>query len=220
MNKTLTLTLLAGLALTGVAGAQTAQDIINKVDATQKALKDVSFRMSGSATLDSSAQKIDFTVRTIPAQGVARIQFAAPDALADNIVVADKNEVRQYMYLTNQISVTPIKKAASSMGLTGIDFTQVGNVSSLLSRYDVKLAGTTGAAGKRLFQLEATPRDGGTDRTTLWITEDGWRPTRLQVTSGGGKTLADLTVSNYRTNAGLTLAKLKELPKDADIIRQ
>lgn len=215
----MTLTL-AGAALSGTASAQTAQDIMNKVDATQKAVKDISFRMSGSASMDSSTQKIDFTVKSIPAQSVARIQFAAPDALADNIVVADKNEVRQYMYLTNQITITSTKKATSSMGLSGIDFTQVGNTSSLLAQYTVKLVGTTGTAGKRIFQLEAISKSGGTDKTRLWIAEDGWRPTRIQVVSGAGKTLADLNVSNYKVNTGLSLASLKNLPKDAEIIRQ
>lgn len=205
----------------GLASAQTAQDIVNKVDAAQKTLKDISFRMSGTASMDSSTQKIDFTVKSIPAQNVARIQFAAPDALADNIVVADKNEVRQYMYLTNQITVTPIKKAASNMGLTGIDFTNVGNASNLLAQYDVKLVGTSGTAGKRLFQLEATPKTGSsTDLTRLWITEDGWRPTRIQVVSSAGKSLADLNVTNYKTNTGLTVAKLRDLPKDAEVIKQ
>lgn len=219
--KKLSLTLLAPalLALGSVASAQTAQDIISRVDATQKAARDVSFRLSGNATLDTSSQKIDMTIKAIPAQNVARVQFAAPDALADNVVVADKNEIRQYLYLTNQITVTSAQKAASGAGLS-LDFTQLSNTASMLSSYNVKLLGTSGSAGKRLFQLEATPKNGGTDRTRVWITEAGWRPTRIQILNSGGKTLADLNVSNYRVNAGLTAASIKALPKDAQIIRQ
>ncbi|MFC3721620.1 outer membrane lipoprotein carrier protein LolA [Deinococcus metalli] len=214
----LSLTLLAALAGTG--HAQTAQDIVNKVDATQRAAKDVSFRLAGTATLDTASQKIDVLVKTIPAQNLIRVQFNAPDALADNIVVADKTEVRQYLYLTNQVTVTSAKKAADSAGLTGLDFTQLGNTASMLSNYTVKLLGTTGAAGKRVFQLEATPKSGDSSRTLVWITEAGWRPTRLQVTDGAGKTLADMTVSAFKTNAGLTAAALRQLPKDAEVIRQ
>ncbi|OOV15310.1 outer membrane lipoprotein carrier protein LolA [Deinococcus sp. LM3] len=219
--KKLSLTLLAPalLALGSVASAQTAQDIISRVDATQKAARDVSFRLSGNATLDTSSQKIDMTIKAIPAQNVARVQFAAPDALADNVVVADKNEIRQYLFLTNQITVTSAQKAASTAGLS-LDFTQLSNTASMLSSYNVKLLGTSGSAGKRLFQLEATPKNGGTDRTRVWITEAGWRPTRIQILNSGGKTLADLNVSNYRVNAGLTAASIKALPKDAQIIRQ
>ncbi|WP_221090364.1 outer membrane lipoprotein carrier protein LolA [Deinococcus aquaedulcis] len=217
MTRRLTLTLLA--ALLPVAGAQTAQDILAKVDAAQKAAKDVSFRLSGTAALDSSTQKIDMTIKAIPAQSVARVQFAAPDALADNVVVADKNEVRQYLYLTNQITVTSTKKAADAAGF-GFDFTQLSNTATLLSGYNVKLLGTSGAAGARQYQLEATAKSGGGDRTRVWITEAGWRPTRIQVLSSAGKTVADLNVSNYRVNSGLTPAALRALPKDAQIIRQ
>ncbi|MVN87267.1 outer membrane lipoprotein carrier protein LolA [Deinococcus sp. HMF7620] len=217
MTRRLTLTLLT--ALLPVAGAQTAQDIINKVDTTQKAAKDVSFRLSGTAALDSAAQRIDLTVKAIPTQNVARVQFTAPDALADNVVVADKNEVRQYLYLTNQITVTSTKNAASSAGL-GLDFTQLSNTAAMLSAYNVKLLATSGAAGARQYQLEATPKSGSGDRTRVWITEAGWRPTRIQILSGAGKTVADLSVSNYRVNSGLSAASIRALPKDAQVIRQ
>ncbi len=216
MSKRLTLTLLAGLL--SVAGAQSAQDIVNKVDAAQKAAKDVTFRLSGNASFDSAGQKIDLTVKAIPAQSLARVQFMAPDALADNVIVADKTEIRQYMYLTNQITVTSAQKAADQAGL-GLDFTQLTNTASMLARYNVKLLGTSGSAGKRVYQLEATPKTGGGDSSRVWITEAGWRPTRIQLLSGG-KTVADLTVSSYKVNSGITAAAIRQLPKDAQIIKQ
>lgn len=214
----LPLTLL--FAATSLAQAQSAQDIINKVDATQKAAKDVSFRLSGNATFESSLQKIDLTIKSIPAQNLARIQFVAPDALADNIVVADNKEVRQYMFLTNQITVTALGKAASNAGFSNFDLTQLSNTSSILSKYNVKLLGTTGSAGSRVFQLEATAKDGGTDKARVWITEAGWRPNRIQLVDKGGKTVADMTISNYKTNSGLSAATLRNLPKDAQIVKQ
>lgn len=203
------------------AGAQSAQDILNRVDAAQKAAKDVSFRLQGSATLESAAQKVDLTVKSIPAQGLARLQFMAPDALADNIVVADRNEVRQYLFLTNQVTVTPTQKAAGGSGLGGLDFTQLTNAATLLSQYDVKLLGTSTVAGKKVYQLEAAPKNAGTsDRARVWITEAGWRPTRVQLVGSGNKVLADLNVTNYKVNSGLTASGLKTLPKDAQVIRQ
>ncbi|WP_407636513.1 outer membrane lipoprotein carrier protein LolA [Deinococcus phoenicis] len=217
------LTLVAAALSVGAstAGAQTAQDILNRVDAAQKAARDVTFRLSGSATLESSPQKIDLTVKSIPAQGLARLQFAAPDALADNVVVADRNEVRQYLFLTNQITVTPVKKAADSAGFGGLDFTRLSNAATLLSQYDVKLLGTSTVAGKKVYQLEATPKNANTtDKARVWITEAGWRPTRLQLVSSGNKVMADLNVTNYKVNSGLTVSGLRMLPKDAQVIRQ
>lgn len=215
-----TLITLTALCALGAASAQTAQDIINKVDATQKAARDVSFRVSGTANFESQSQKVDMTVKSIPAQSLARIQFAAPDALADNIVVTDSKEVRQYMFLTNQITVTPISKAANNAGISGLDFNNLSNTSELLKSYNVKLAGTTGSAGSRVFQLEATPKSGSAEKTRVWITEAGWRPNRLQAYDKNGKLVADMTISNYKVNSSLTAATLKALPKDAQIIKQ
>ncbi|WP_339095920.1 outer membrane lipoprotein carrier protein LolA [Deinococcus sp. VB343] len=216
MRQILSLALLIGL---GSASAQSAQDIINRVDSTQKAAKDISFRVTGQTGFQGSTQAIDFTVKTIPAQSLARLQFLAPDALADNVVVADKKEVRQYLFLTNQITVTPLNKAAGNAGLSDLDFTQLSNPSALLKSYDVKLLGTTGSAGKRLFQLEAKPKN-GTERTRVWISESGWRPTRVQVLDNAGKSVADLNISSYKINSGLSAAGLRQLPKNAQIIRQ
>ncbi|AXG98497.1 outer membrane lipoprotein carrier protein LolA [Deinococcus wulumuqiensis] len=208
------------LALTlGAASAQSAQDILNRVDSAQKNVKDLSFRLSGSASMDSGKQTIDLTVKAIPAQSLARIQFAAPDALADNVVVADRKEVRQYLFLTNQITVMPLDKATTQSGLGTFDFTKLSNPATLLAGYDVKLLGTSGRAGQRTFQLEAQAKGGSSkDSTRVWITEAGWRPTRVQLLSSG-KTLADLTLSNYKTNSGLSAASLRQLPKSAQIVR-
>lgn len=214
-----TLISLTVLALGAVAQAQTAPDIIAKVDAAQKAAKDLSFRLSGTAAFESSTQKIDLTIKSIPAQNLARLQFAAPDALADNIIVTDKNEMRQYMFLTNQITVTPLKQAAGNAGLAGLDFSNLGNTSAMLAGYDVKLLGSSGSAGSRVYQLEATPK-GGSDKTRVWITEAGWRPNRIQYVDKSGKTVADLTISNYKVNSGLSAAALRQLPKDAQVVKQ
>ena len=209
---------------TGLSSAQnlTVTDIINKLDATQKSAKDLSFRLSGTGSLDGSAQKIDLSVQSIPASSLARVVFAAPDALADNIVVVDKNEVRNYLYLTNQITVTNTAKAAGQAGMTGLDFTQISNFSALLKNYDVKVVSTSGAAGSRLYALEGAPKSAGTNdgRARIYVTEAGWRPTRLQLLDGAGKVTADLNISNYKLNSGLSAARLRTLPKDAEIIRQ
>ncbi|ADV67877.1 outer membrane lipoprotein carrier protein LolA [Deinococcus maricopensis] len=218
MKRTLTLTL-AVAACGSLASAQTAKDIISRVDAAQKNARDVSFKVSGTANVESSSQKIDFDVKAIPAQSLARVTFNAPDSLADNVIVADKQTVRNYLYLTNQITETPLNKAAGQAGLGGVDFTQLTNTAALLRNYDVKLVGTTSSGGAKLYQLEASMGGAG-DRTRVWITDAGWRPTRVQVLSTGGKVVADLNVTNYKVNAGLTVTALRSLPKDAQVIRR
>ena len=208
----------------GFVSAQnlTAADVIGKLDAAQKTARDLSFRLSGTGSLEGSAQKIDLSVQSIPASSLARVVFAAPDALADNIVVVDRSEIRNYLYLTNQVTVTSTARAAGQSGMTGLDFTQLSNFSALLKNYDVKLISTTGAAGNRVYGLEGVARKASTNdgRARFYVSEAGWRPTRVQVLDSAGKVMVDLNVSNYKLNSGLTATRLRMLPKDAEIIRQ
>ena len=209
---------------TGFVSAQnfTAADIIGKLDATQKSAKDLSFRLSGTGSLDGSAQKIDLSVQSIPASSLARVVFAAPDALADNIVVVDQKEVRNYLYLTNQVTVTSTAKAAGQSGMTALDITQISNFSALLQNYDVKLISTTGTAGNRTYGLEGVAKAASTNdgKARFYVSEAGWRPSRIQVLDSAGKVMVDLNVSNYKLNSGLTATRLRMLPKDAEVIRQ
>ncbi|WP_420595806.1 outer membrane lipoprotein carrier protein LolA [Deinococcus sp.] len=217
----LSLSVLLALSGVSIAQTQTADAILAKVAATQKSAKDISFKVSGKATLDAGDQAIDLDIQSIPAANLARVVFNAPDVLADNIVVVDDKEVRNYLYLTNQVTVTSVNKAAGQ-DLSGLDLSQLSNlVSALKTRYDVKVLGSSGSAGSRLYQLAASPKNGvqgGESR--VWISENGWRPTRFQSLDSAGKVVADLNVSDYKVNTGLTAARLKQLPKDAEVVRQ
>ena len=142
-------------------------------------------------------------MQSIPASALARVVFAAPDSLADNILVVGRNEVRNYLYLTNQVTVTSTGKAAGNAGMTGLDLTQLSNFSALLKNYDVKLAGSSGAAGSHLYTLEGAAKASGTSdgKARVYIAEAGWRPTRLQLLDSAGHVVADLNISDYKTNS-------------------
>lgn len=206
-------------ALIASASAQTASDIVSRVDAAQKSAKDISFKLSGNASLNGQNQKLDLDIQTIPAQNLLRVNFNAPDSLADNVVVVDNKTVYNYLYLTNQVTVQNLSGAANSAGLN-LDFSQLTDLTgSLKTRYDVKLLGSSVENGAKLYQLEATPKAGG-ERARVWIAEQGWRPVRVQSLNAAGAVSADLTISNYRVNSGLSAAKLKALPKDAQVVKR
>ena len=214
--------LLASLtaALVTAASAQSADEVVSRVDAAQKAAKDISFKVTGSASLQGGAQKFDLDVQTIPAQSLARVNFNAPDSLADNVVVLDKNTIYNYLFLTNQVTVQTVNKVAGQAGMS-LDFSQVTDLTgSLKARYDVKLVGTSQDGAGKLYQLEATPKNGAGSRSRVWVSDQGWRPVRVQVLQGSGQVAADLSISNYKVNAGLSAAKLRALPKDAQIVKR
>jgi len=204
----------------GVASAQTASEIVAKVDAAQRAAKDISFKVTGTANLESGAQKFDMDLSMIPAQNLVRVNFNAPDALADNVIISDGKKVYNYLYLTNQVTVQDVSKTTSAAGFN-VNFAQFADASQYLtSRYTVKIVDTATQGGAKVFVLEATPKDGGNDRNRVWITDQGWRPVRVQSVNSAGRVVADLSISNYKTNSGLTATKLKALPKDAEVIKR
>ncbi len=210
---------LFGPAFAQGAASQTADSIIAKVTAAQKGVKDLSFKVSGTANLESGPQNIDLDVRAIPAQSLARINFNAPNALADNVVVADKNTVSNYLFLTNQVIVQDAKAAGA--GGVGVDFSQLSDATALLSKnFDTKLLSSSKSGAATVYVLQATPKGGGTDLSRVYITDQGWRPVRVQAVSGAGKVVSDLSITGYKTNQGLSAAKLRALPADAEVVRR
>ncbi|MDO4263674.1 MAG: outer membrane lipoprotein carrier protein LolA [Deinococcus sp.] len=224
MKKAFLLFLTAALAALPQASAQTANDVLYKVDQMQKNARDLSFRLSGRLTLEGASQNMDVAVRTIPAREVVRMEFRQPQSLSGDVIVSDRREVRQYWSLSNQITVTPLNRAGARSGLgsgMGLDFTQLGSAVGLGSNYNVKLLGTSNAGGGRLFKLAATPKGNPQAGTAqVWITDRGWRPTRIQLFQPGGQLAVDLNVSSFKTNTGVTEAALRALPRGARVVQQ
>ena len=71
--------------------------------------------------------------RSLRALRYTLLGAALPPPLHRRVVVADRNEIRQYVFLTNQITVTPAKKAAANAGFGELDFTQFSNAAALVT---------------------------------------------------------------------------------------
>lgn len=220
MKKAFFLSLTAALALLPQASAQSAGDVLYKVDQMQKSARDLSFRLSGRLVLEGANQNMDVFVKTIPSKDVVRMEFRQPQSLSGDVIVSDRREVRQYWSMSNQITVTPLSRAGARSGL-GLDFTQLGSAANLSSNYNVRLLGTSNAGGGRLFKLAATPKGNAQAGTAhVWVTDRGWRPTRIQMYQPGGQLAVDLNVSGFKTNAGITEAQLRALPRGARVVQQ
>ncbi|WP_261664088.1 outer membrane lipoprotein carrier protein LolA [Deinococcus sp. Marseille-Q6407] len=220
MKKAVLLSLTAALALLPQASAQTANDVLYKVDQMQKNAHDLSFRLSGRLLMQGANQNMNALVRTIPAREVVRMEFRQPQSLSGDVIVSDRREVRQYWSLSNQITVSPLNRAGQNSGL-GLDFTQLGSAANLSSGYNVRLLGTSNAGGGRLFKLQATSKQNPKAGTAnVWVTSQGWRPTRVQMFQPDGQLAVDLNVTNFKTNTGVTEAQLRALPRGARVVKQ
>lgn len=213
--------LFTALLLSSAAFAQTAEDIIAKVQANQKTIKDVTIKVSGKALLENGSQSIDLNIMSMPGINLTRIEFNAPDALADNVVILDKNTVYNYLFLTNQVRVQSSKKARVE-GFN-FDFTRFADFSTELSKdkFKLKLLETQNTKDGKTYLIEATPQeeDLGFTKTRVLISEKGWRPLKMQALDSKDKLLADLNFTTWTVNSGLTSKNLKKLPKDAQVIK-
>ncbi len=222
MKRFLLLTLTLSILPLAQAQTLTADDIASKVENAQKSAKDFSAHIQGQANFDANPQKIDLKVSSIPAQSVIRIEFAAPDALADNILILDKKSSYNYLYLTNQITISSLEK--TKVDGFNFDFARFADFNSNLSRdkFTLKLLPTVQMKEGKAYILEATPKDldSGAGRTRVWVLENGWRPIKMQALDTTGKIQADLSFSDWKTNSGLTLKDLKKWPKDAQVIKK
>jgi outer membrane lipoprotein-sorting protein len=224
VNKRMTILAVATALMAAPASAQgvTANDVLNRLEATGKNLKDFSARLTGTVAGQDQKLKVDMDVLAMPPQDLVRVTFRAPEALADNFVIMDKSKVWNYLFLTNQVTVSPKNKA--SVSGTTFDFTQIADFTSVIPRdkVNVKLVDTDTTPAGKAYVLEATPKanaDLDFDKAKVWVTESGWRLYRVQF-SGGKDSTADLTVTEWKANSGLKEATLRKLPKDAEVINK
>ncbi len=210
------------LALATMAMAQTSvDDIIAKVEAQQKTVKDYRARVVGTVEAQSDQKlKLDLEVLAIPSLDLLRVNFTAPDSLADNFFIVDKDTVSNYLYLTNQVTVSKLNK--QNVAGFNFDFSQFTNFSDGLpkNKLNYKPVTTETTPAGKAFVLEATPKPNSDlefGRIKTWVLEKEWRPYRVQYFNDKGAQVADITISEYKANIGLKASDLKKIPKDAEV---
>ena len=200
--------------------APTAGDLLARLEAQQKTVKDFRARITGTASAEDRKLKLDIEVQSIPAQDLTRIKFNAPDELADNFVIVDKDKVYNYLFLTNQVTVTS-RKNNQSVGGFNFDLSQFSSGTDLFPRDKVNLKPVV-TDGKS-YVLEATPKAGADldfGRVKAWVQDSPLQLERVQYYNAKNVLQADITVTEYKANVGLKPAALRQLPKDAEVIRK
>lgn len=215
------LTLVASVAL---AQTPSATDIIAKLETTQKSLKDYRARVAGSAEQGDQKLKLEMDVQAIPPLDLVRVKFNAPDSLADNFIIVDKNTVYNYLFLTNQVTITKLNTA--NVGGFNFNFSQFSSFGESFpkDKINFKPVTTESTPDGKAYVLDATPKPGSKlefTRVKIWVLDGAWRPQHIQYFDDQGlNPIADITVTKWEPNVGLKAADLRKLPKDAEIIKK
>lgn len=211
MKKALALFLLLTLAL-----AQSVEEILDRVE--RNLTEPWQAVVRGTFQGPSGPEELGARVYAIPKEGLFRIEFLKPASLEGNFTVITAKEVWNYLYLTNQLLISPREKAqVQGLGFSPQAF---GDLKSLAKEVNLRLAGEErlpeGVAWKLLGQAKGNQ---GFAQLELYVLKADPRPVRFLFRDEGGKVLADLRVVAFQ-RANLTPAALKRYPKDAQVVRR
>ena len=216
------------VGLVSTAFAQTtASDVIAKVEAALKGVKDYKLRVTGDFTgNDDRKIGLDVEISSIPSQDLTRIKFNKPDELADNFVIIEKTKISSYLFLTNQVTVQT-RKGNASIGGVSFNVDQFNDPTQAFPKDKINFKPVTedDTADGKAWVLEGTPKPGADlpqefSSFKAWIVQKDARVYRLQYFGSKKIIQSDVKIPEYKTNIGLKPAALKAIPKDAEIIKK
>ncbi|WP_038048608.1 outer membrane lipoprotein carrier protein LolA [Thermus caliditerrae] len=205
------LPLLFALALT-----QSATEILDRVE---RNLQDPwQAVVQGLVQGPSGQEELRARVFALPKENLFRIEFQKPGSLEGNFTVITEKEVWNYLYLTNQLIISP-KEKAQVQGL-GFSPQGLGDLKGLSERVALRVVGEERLPEGVAWKLLGQAKEGqGFASLELYILKSDPRPVRFVFRDEAGKVLADLKVVEFK-RAALRAQDLKHYPKDAQVVRR
>lgn len=256
-----TLALLGALLMlgltTGLAAAQQTSSqqapaqhadvhaVLEHITAAANGIKDATFTVTGDL-VDSDGTKIplDIDIEAIPPQHLAKAYINEPAALADNQIVLDGKVVKNYTFLTNQITIFDANDPDALGGL--LPTTQGGlNGGNGQSAKNGQGAQSAQASPTLTFDLgkifqgfdptiKKVERTGKTETYVLdfankdpkatiqhveaTVPASDWLPRKLVFQNAAGQVVADIQVKDLKLGVHLDPKKVAYLPQDAQVI--
>ncbi len=223
------LALLGALLVAATANAQQpdVSSLLDNIKNAANAIQDATFTVTGKLVdADGTVIPLDVDIQTIPPQHLASAYINQPDALADNQIVLDGNVVKNYTFLTNQITLFDANDPDALGGLlpaspTGQGAPQISfDLGAIFAGYDASIKDVKQTGGTTTYVLDFTNKDPKASILNVEATvpSSDWLPRRLVFLQKGDRVVADLNVTNLKLDQGLDPKKVAYLPKDAEVI--
>ncbi len=216
------------LALSLNARAQnlSADEILENIAASAESLQDSSFTLDGQIIdFEGNALELEVEVQIIPGLELARVYFLQPDALADNFIVLDQQDVYNYLFLTNQVQIFNASDPDALGGLfpeadSGENLDISIDLSRMFEGWEVSVEGYENSPVGDVYLLRLVNQDQAADigYINASIVDNDWRPYRLELIDAGGDIVAELVFNDFLRDQGLEPADLRFIPADAEII--
>ena len=216
------------LALPPAAHAQglSSDELLANLRTTAESLVDASFLLTG-VLIDPGGTEfpLEIDVQFVPAASAASAYIIQPAALADNIIVLDGDVVKNYTFLTNQVTLFDTSDPDAFGALfdqdpNGDAFELTLDLSTLFEGYQATVQDYRPTPPGNAYLLRFDNLDEGADlaHVEAEIVADAWYPYSLTFFQADGSMLARLVFENFIADQGLDPSEVAFLPADAEII--
>lgn len=215
--------LLATAAFAAPAHAQerTVDDVLAALESSAAAIEDLAFVLEGKL-IDEAGQtfRLEVEVLAIPAEPAIGLYILQPDAIADNQIVIEGDEVRNYTFLTNQVSLFDASDPDAFGGL--IEPSADGSLplsldlAAVFAGWDAAIEDD--ADGTVTLRFRNRDPEAAMQTVLATVTSDTWDPVRLVFFRAGDALFADLSFVDWSRDQGLTLDDVTYLPEDAEVL--
>lgn len=217
------LTLAAAVAPT--ASALDASEVLDALEASASSIQDLSFTLEGEL-VDEAGQtfQLEVEVLAIPSVPAAGLYIVRPDAIADNQIVLLGDEVRNYTFLTNQVSIFDASDPDAFGGLIEVgpdgELPVSLDLAAVFAGWDASVVEEGETDGRPTVTLRFANRDAEAAMQTVLaiVTSDTWDPLQLTFFRADDVLFADLRFVDWVRDQGLDVADVTYLPEDAEVL--
>ncbi len=218
--------LVAALGGPGVgAQARDVDEVLAALERSAADVVDLSFTLEGQL-IDADGQMygLEVEVLALPDVPAASLYILQPDAIADNQVIIEGDEVRSYTYLTNQVSVFDVDDPDAFGGL--IDVEAGGtlptslDLAAVFEAWDASLVEEADTEAGTVVTIRFDNRDPDAQiaYVIVHVLAETWDPVGLTFYRSGDELFADLHIRDLVRDGGLTLEDVTYLPEDAEVL--
>jgi hypothetical protein len=215
----LALTLALLVAVQARAQDLDVSQVLRAVEERVSTIVDVEFVLAG-VIIDEAGQRlqVEVEVMAIPAIPAVSLYIVQPDALPDNQVIIEGDVLRNYTFLTNQVSVF---RADDPNALGGLLPEAAGatvdlDLGRVFEGWNARIDAFEGGA----YVVRFDNRELGALIHHVLATIDAttWLPARLVFYRSDEDVFADLRFTEMSLDQGLLVEDVTYLPEDAEII--
>lgn len=204
----------------------TADDILGELRTAADTLQDARFVVTGELNgLDATPTPLELNVSVVPGVKAAKAEFVQPPELADNFIVLNGEDVYNYVYLTNQVTVFSADDPEALGGLfpegnadQGFDFTF--NPEQLFRGWRASVEGYRETAEGGVYDLRFTNEEPGASVSyaDASIVENLWYPSSIIFYGVQDETLLALNIEDFERDQGLDPEDVTYIPDNAELI--